>query len=88
MLSRPFLLTLGCQPDGRNRSLIVTASGNETPSRAIVKRVRALGRERRDFAILCHDLPAGLRVDGLLGIDFMMPYRLVVDFPNATVTLR
>jgi predicted aspartyl protease len=88
MLSPQFLLTLGCEINTRDRRQIVTASGTETASRLIIRRLRALGRERSAFPVLCYDLPAGLQVDGLLGLDFMIPYRLVVDFPNATVVLR
>jgi hypothetical protein len=88
MLSRTFLLSIGCELTNRSRRQIHTASGSEMVPSLVIQRIRALGKERSDLPILCHNLPGGLRVDGLLGVDFMRPYRLVVDFPKGTVVLR
>jgi hypothetical protein len=41
-----------------------------------------------NFPVICHDLPAALHVDGLLGLDFVRRYRLSVDFQAGFISLR
>lgn len=36
---------------------------------------------------LCHDLPAEVRVDGLLGLDFLRGRRLTLDFRTGRLSL-
>jgi hypothetical protein len=89
LLSRQVLLASGYEPDAPGgRRVIVTASGSESVRSFRVQRLRALGKERADFPVICHDLPTALRVDGLLGLDFIRRYRLSIDFPAGFISLR
>lgn len=51
-------------------------------------RIEALAQERRDFPILCHTLPAGVPVDGVLGLDFFRGQKLTIDFRAGLATLE
>ena len=50
--------------------------------------MEALGRERRDFPILCHTLPPTTNIDGLIGLDFLRGCLLTVDFRAGVLTLE
>ena len=58
----------------------VSTSGVEFAPRLIVRKIAALGQEQNDFSVLCHTLPASVRVDGLLGLDFLRGQMLNIDF--------
>ena len=89
LVSRSFLSLLGYDLSiARTRQRIITASGMASAPELRVTRIIAIGRERLDFPLLCYDLPQVLRVDGLLGLDFMRKYRLTVDFQNGFLSLR
>ena len=53
----------------------------------LVRRLISLKIERSDFAVLAHALPANLRIDGLLGLDFLRGYELLIDFRQGKVEL-
>ena len=69
-------------------SHFITGSGLETAPRISIERIEALEQERRDFPVVCHNLPAGAPVDGLLGLDFFRGQRLIIDFRAGLVTLE
>ena len=74
--------------EGRDRINIVTASGATTVQRIEVTSVDALGKRISGMPVLCHQLPAPIRVGGLLGLDFLRGRRLEIDFTRGTVDLR
>lgn len=81
LVNQTRLMQLGYDPAiTPNRFHITTASGVEIASRLNVARIAALGKERIDFPVLCHTLPASVRVDGLLGLDFLRGQSLSIDF--------
>ena len=67
---------------------VITVSGPERAPRVRVVSLRLLGKECRDFPVLCYNFPHDLGVDGLLGLDFLRRFRLIVDFPKGTISLR
>lgn len=50
--------------------------------------VRVGTAEVSDLEVLMLRLPPQLRLDGLLGINFLERYRSTFDFPNQTLVLR
>ena len=79
----------GYDPAGaENRTDITTASGFETCPEIVLSDFRFLGRTLQDFPVLCHPLPAELRIDGLVGLDFFRATRLTLDFRIGEVTLE
>ena len=82
------LMQLGYDPAvAPNRFQVSTASGVEFVPRITVTKIAALGQEREDFSVLCHTLPASVRVDGLLGLDFVRGQNLNIDFCAGRIML-
>ena len=52
-----------------------------------VDKMEALGQTQKGVTVQAHTLPSGLPIDGLLGLDFLRAYRLVVDFRTGQITL-
>jgi predicted aspartyl protease len=66
---------------------VITGSGVERVPLVTVAKLTALGRERADFSVLAHTLPAGSSVDGVLGLDFLRAGVLTIDFQAGQITL-
>ena len=81
LINQGRLMQLGYDPAAApNRFQVSTASGVEFAPRLTVTKIAALGQEQKDFPVLCHTLPASVRVDGLLGLDFFRGQNLNIDF--------
>lgn len=52
-----------------------------------VSNIKSLGKVRDDLLIVSHALPPAFQLDGLLGLDFLRPFEMRVDFPNGTIEL-
>jgi len=88
LVSQGRLMQLGYDPAvAPNRFQVSTASGVEFAPRLTVTKIAALGREQSDFPVLCHTLPASVRVDGLLGLDFFRGQSLSIDFRAGQIVL-
>lgn len=66
---------------------MTTASATEEAGLFIAPTFSSIGLTRRNMPILCHTLPAGAGVDGLLGCDFSDGQILIIDFQNHTVSV-
>ena len=81
-------LLLGYDPTiVTDRRQMATASGVEFAPVIEVERIRALGALRRNFPVLCHNLPSSIELDGLLGLSFFPGRRLVVNFREGALSL-
>lgn len=54
----------------------------------VVREVEAFGITKANLAIVGHQLPEGLEVDGMLGLNFFDNERLTIDFKQNTVELE
>ena len=82
------LMQLGYDPAvAPARFQVSTASGVEFVPRLTVTKIAALGQEQNGFPVLCHTLPASVRVDGLLGLDFFRGQSLSIDFRAGQIVL-
>ena len=89
IIARDVALRLGYAPDAAMaRAQIITASGRESAPIITVQRITAIDTEKRDFPILCHNLPTGAPVDGVLGLDFFRGQKLTIDFRAGLATLE
>lgn len=70
------------------RTKIFTGSGVEYVPKITMTEFRCLGKTVKHLPILVHDLPVEIRVDGLLGLDFLRRFRLNVDFKKGLISLR
>jgi len=60
------------------RQRIVTGSGIEYAPCIPVRSATAIGQKVTHLEVLCHDLPAESRVDGLLGLNFLRNFKLTI----------
>ena len=89
IISSLVLQTIGYDPEAAEYTVrLTTASGVEEAPVVRVGRIVALGKTALGLAIACHTLPARARVDGVLGLDSLRGYRLVVDFREGFVSLE
>jgi predicted aspartyl protease len=88
LLKWDVVASLGYDPTSSPaRVRITTASGVESVPQVEIDKLEALGKQQEHFPVLCHALPPGIAVDGLLGLDFFRGQRLVMDFRTGSVTL-
>lgn len=79
---------LGVEQDGTEPTANIT--GAIGTGSAVVLRVRSvsiLGEEIRDLRVLCHPLPEKLKVDGILGLNFLKDFNIEIMNETETVTL-
>jgi len=82
------LVAVGYDPAlASERIQVTTGSGVEFAPRLLLDKMVALGREHREFPVLCHTLPPSAGVDGLLGLDFFRGESLTVDFRTGRLIL-
>ncbi len=89
-LSRRALRAVGIDPSQANLGSVPVITGSGWVSVPLVRLLRldALGQQRIDFIVQAHTLPPGLPIDGVLGLDFIRLYRLVVDFKTGYLVLE
>jgi len=71
----------------RERRRVETMGGPVTEGIVDVPRLRVFGQERERLEVVFTARPFPYRVDGVLGVNFLLPYRLCVDFPNGWIEL-
>jgi hypothetical protein len=83
------ILKLGFAPHEAHavRKTHVWGGMQETPI-VIVPRVRVFGQEVYDLEVACGDLPPDLKIDGVLGLNFLRHFDLRINFPNEYIEIR
>ena len=72
---------LGLDPSLTQRRIeIVTASTIEYRPIIVVPFVKAFGFEVRNLEVACHDLPPRAPCDGLLGLNFLRQFNILLHF--------
>jgi predicted aspartyl protease len=66
----------------------VTASKTETAYEFEIDNIMAIGLIRRNFRVISRSLPAGLGIDGLLGLNFFKNKELTIDFKLSEIHLK
>jgi len=89
-ISRPALMAVGIDPAQTTLGSVpvITGSGRISVPLVRLMRLDALGQQRINFTVQAHTLPAGLPIDGVLGLDFIRGHRLVVDFKTGYLVLE
>lgn len=65
----------------------VIMGGRVSLALVTVDKLEALGQTQISVTVQAHTLPSGLPIDGLLGLDFLRVYRLVIDFRTGQISL-
>jgi hypothetical protein len=88
LINQSRLLRMGYDPSASEKQIQITTGSNiEFVTQVFLLKLQALGRERDDFPVLCHNLPPTASVDGLLGLDFFRGLNLNIDFRSGLLTL-
>lgn len=88
LVSRDIIERLGYSlSTGLPIARVATGSRIENMPIIAVSRISALGVELGNLEVLCHNLPSGTSIDGLLGLDFFRNQRLTIDFREGLITL-
>ena len=66
---------------------VIMGGGRVAVPLVTLDKLEALGQTQTGVKIQAHTLPPGLPIDGLLGLDFLRVYRLVVDFRTGQIAL-
>lgn len=89
LVGRDIVVTLGYDlAAATSFSRFITGSDIEVAPRINIEKVAALGQERRNFPMVCHNMPGTTLFDGLLGLDFFRGQKLTIDFRAGLVTLE
>ncbi len=88
-LSPRALRAVGINPlrDNIGTVPVITANGIISAPLITLDRLEALGQIQTGLTVQATALPSELQIDGLLGLDFLRVYRLVVDFRTGQITL-
>ena len=87
-ISADLLQSLGCKLTSGMSAEVITGSRRETIQFTQLKSISVLGVRIEAFPVLAHNLPDGINVDGLLGLDFFRQRKLSLDFINGLVELN
>ena len=66
----------------------ITASKTETVHEYSLDNIMAIGLIRRNFKVISRELPMGLGIDGLLGLNFFKNKELTIDFKLSEIQLK
>lgn len=89
MVNWDIAVLLGYDPtSSEERVRITTGSGIEFVPQIRIEKIEIPGRFKENFPILCHTLPPGATIDGLLGLDFFREVRLTIDFKSGLITVK
>ena len=79
---------LGFDPDGLGATTrIVSATGPASAGSLTLDSVSVLGLGVTDLCVVCYRLADALCIEGVLGLDFLNRFRVLIDGPTETVTI-
>ncbi|MDE0012058.1 MAG: retropepsin-like aspartic protease [Candidatus Poribacteria bacterium] len=67
---------------------MMTASGIVSAKRITVPKLTAIGETVENIDVVCHDLPEGSIIEGLLGLNFLKHFDLNISFSRGTIELN
>ena len=67
---------------------MITASGIVLTKRVTVRKLAAAGETVENIDVVCHDLPEGSIIEGLLGLNFLRHFDVNTSFSTGTIELR
>lgn len=67
---------------------LITASGSIPAKIITVRQLTAIGETVEDIDVVCHDLPKGATIEGLLGLNFLERFDINISFSTGTIEIR
>ena len=79
---------LGFEPEMLEPTVTVTGVTGAAPAALLrVASVSVLGLEVKSLRVICHALPPRLELQGILGLNFLKHFKIVIDNETETLTL-
>ena len=72
----------------KRQQQIVTGNGIVEANIITVSRLTAIGETVENIDVLCHNLPTSLRVEGLLGLNFLEYFNLNISFSTRSIEIQ
>ena len=87
-ITSEFAAILGLEPEEREPALTAMSAAGPIPAALVrVASVSVLGLEVNNLPVICLDLPRGLGVQGLLGLNFLERFNIEISNETETLTL-
>ena len=67
---------------------IITGTGIENIPVIEVKKITAIGQPVENIDVLCHDLPQELKVEGVLGLNFISKFNINISFDSGNIDIE
>ena len=67
---------------------MMTANGIVLANRIAVRKLTAIGETVENIDAVCHDLPEGSIIEGLLGLNFLRHFDVNISFSTGTIELH
>lgn len=67
---------------------MMTANGIVLAKRITVRKLIAAGETVENIDVVCHDLPEGSIIEGLLGLNFLRHFDVNISFSTGTIELH
>ncbi len=67
---------------------MMTANGIVLANRIAVGKLTAIGETVENIDVVCHDLPEGSIIEGLLGLNFLRHFDVNISFSTGTIELH
>ena len=67
---------------------MMTANGIVLANRITVRKLTAIGETVENVDVVCHDLPEGSIIEGLLGLNFLRHFDVNISFSTGTIELH
>ena len=87
MIPTEVAVDLGYDLSNPNEQMM-TANGIVLASRIAVRKLTAIGETVENIDVVCHDLPEGSIIEGLLGLNFLRHFDVNISFSTGTIELR
>lgn len=89
ILSKDLASSLGLTEDrSEGLSRLLAPTGPQLGYKIRARTLTVMGQTLTDFRIRCHDLEAGLEVDGVIGLDVIRQGDLLLSLPRGRVEFR
>lgn len=87
MIPTEVAVDLGYDLSNPNEQMM-TANGIVLANRITVRKLTAIGETVENVDVVCHDLPEGSIIEGLLGLNFLRYFDVTISFSTGTIELR
>ena len=87
MIPTEVAMDLGYDLSNPNEQMM-TANGIVLANRITVPKLTAIGETVGNIDVVCHDLPDGSIIEGLLGLNFLRHFDVNISFSTGTIELH